>query len=337
MTLDPSTNHAPARQAAVPDGDRQVAERVLHIEADGLSRLAASLDGSFRRAIDLMIGAKGRVVVTGIGKSGHIARKVSATLASTGTPSFFVHPSEASHGDLGMIALDDVVVALSNSGKTTELADIIAYARRFGLPLIGITSSAGSPLADQSDVALLLPAAPEACPMGLAPTTSTTLMLALGDAMAIALLERRGFSADDYRELHPGGALGRRLIKVSDIMHSGEELPLAGPDLSMAEAILVITAKSFGCVGIVDDAGRLTGIVTDGDLRRHMAGDLLDLTAGAVMTGSPRTIRAGALAAEALREMNTPDRPITSLFVTDAEHRPVGIIHIHDCLRAGVA
>ena len=319
------------------DLDRDSGERVLRTEAAALTLLADTLDGSFSQAIDLMIAAKGRVVVTGIGKSGHIACKMAATLASTGTPAFFVHASEASHGDLGMVSIGDVLVALSNSGKTSELADIVGYSRRFGIPLIGITSNAASPLADQSDVTLLLPEADEACPMGLAPTTSTTMMLALGDALAIALLDRRGFSSDDYRELHPGGALGRRLIKVSDIMHGGDAIPLASPETPTSEAVLVMTAKAFGCVGIVDAAGALTGILTDGDLRRHMDATLLSRPAGEIMTAKPRTIRPGALAGEALRVMNATDKPITSLFVTDEKRRPVGILHIHDCLRAGIA
>ncbi len=317
------------------DLDREVAERVLRAEADALTLLARSLDSALPRAINLMIAARGRVVVTGIGKSGHIGRKVAATLASTGTPSFFVHANEASHGDLGMVALGDVLLALSNSGKNSELADIVGYARRFGIPLISITSNAGSPLAEQSDVVLLLPKAEEACSIVAAPTTSSTMMLALGDALAIALLERRGFSPDEFRDLHPGGALGRRLVKVSDVMHAGDEIPLAGPDIPTSEAVLVMTAKAFGCVGIVDGAGKLLGIVTDGDLRRHMDSGLLERPVGEIMTANPRTIRPGALAAEALRLMNTADKPFTSLFVAE-NGRPVGIVHMHDCLRAGV-
>ena len=317
------------------DLDREVAERVLRAEADALTLLARSLDTSLPRAINVMLAARGRVVVTGIGKSGHIGRKIAATLASTGTPACFVHASEASHGDLGMVALGDVLLALSNSGKTTELADIIGYSRRFGIPLICITANADSPLAEQSDVVLLLPKAEEACTMVEAPTTSTTMMLALGDALAVALLERRGFSSDDFRDLHPGGALGRRLVKVSDIMHKDEAVPLAGPDMPTSEAVLVMTAKAFGCVGIVDADGRLAGIVTDGDLRRHMDPGLLGRPVGEIMTGNPRTIRPGALAAEALHMMNTAKHPFTSLFVAE-DGKPVGIVHMHDCLRAGV-
>ena len=322
-----------------PEADvgHAAAVQVLHIEARALDRLADELDATFDRALDVLMACAGRVVVTGIGKSGHIARKMAATFASTGTPSFYVHPAEASHGDLGMIAEGDVVVALSNSGGTTELADIVAYARRFSIPLIGITGGAASPLAEQSDVVLLLPAEPEACPHGLAPTTSTTMMLGLGDALAIALLRRRGFTRDDYKVLHPGGALGKRLKKVADLMHAGDSLPLARGDAAMAETILTMTAKSFGCVGIVTDdgSGRLAGIVTDGDLRRHMYDDLLHRTAAQIMTHDPRTIRRDALALEALGVMN--DNRITALFVVDDRGRPVGILHIHDCLRAGVA
>jgi arabinose-5-phosphate isomerase len=324
-----------AEPADILDLDREVAERVLRAEADALNQLAASLDATLPRAINIMIAARGRVVVTGMGKSGHIGCKIAATLASTGTPSFFVHPSEASHGDLGMVALGDVLLALSNSGKTTELADIVGYSRRFGIPLISMTANAGSPLAEQSDVTLLLPKAEEACSMVDAPTTSTTMMLALGDALAVALLERRGFSSDDFRDLHPGGALGRRLVKVADIMHAGDAVPLAGPDMPTSEAVLVMTAKAFGCVGVVDGAGRLLGMVTDGDLRRHMDSDLLRRPVRDIMTMNPRTIRPGALAAEALHIMNTADKPFTSLFVAE-EGKPVGILHMHDCLRAGV-
>lgn len=330
---------APLTTGSDPNPDRTVARHVLDLEAQALRDLAAALDDRFVQAVDAIVGIEGRVVVTGIGKSGHIGRKIAATLASTGTPSLFVHASEASHGDLGMIGRGDLVLALSNSGASAELADIVAYTRRFRIPLIGLTGKAPSPLSDQSDIVLLLPKAPEACPLGLAPTTSTTMALALGDALAIALLERRGFSSDDYRNLHPGGALGRRLLKVGDVMHGDDAMPLADAGTPISEAILIMTAKSFGCVGIVDDRGRLAGIVTDGDLRRHMAADLLVMTAEAVMTRGPRTIGPHALAAEALGTMNGTDRqkPVTSLFVIDADGRPIGIVHIHDCLRAGVA
>ncbi len=310
------------------------AKRVLRLEAAGIEALSRTLDDSFGRAVALIEKATGRVIVTGMGKSGHIARKLAATFASTGTPAVFVHPAEASHGDLGMITEHDAVLAFSNSGETAELADLVNYCKRFGIPLIGVTGRAGSALASAADVALLLPDSPEACPMGLAPTTSTTVMLALGDALAVALLERKGFSADDFHVLHPGGKLGRRLLRVANIMHTGDAVPIVAGDMRMAEALLVMTAKSFGCVGIVDDDGRLGGIITDGDLRRHMAGDLLNLTARAVMTPKPKAIRPDALASEALGFMNA--RSITTLFVVD-DGRPVGIVHLHDVLRAGVA
>lgn len=308
--------------------------RVLRIEAEALASLAAALDQTFEAALDLLLACRGRVVVSGMGKSGHVGRKIAATLASTGTPALFVHPAEASHGDLGMIAARDVILALSNSGETSELSDIIAYSRRFAISLIAITSRPQSSLAEQADVVLALPPAPEACPHGLAPTTSTSMMMALGDALAVALIERRGFTADDFRNLHPGGSLGRTLQRVSDLMHCGEELPLITPEVRMAEAILVMTARRFGCLGVTDAAGQLIGIVTDGDLRRHMNPGLMEATVGEVMSRTPKTIRPGALAAEALRIMNT--LAITSLFVTDAGV-PKGILHIHDCLRAGVA
>lgn len=336
MTI-PSKAEARSIPPESPSGGALSAgRRVLAIEAAALSHLGAALDEAFLRSVELLFGVAGRVVVTGMGKSGHVARKIAATLASTGTPSLFVHPAEASHGDLGMVARQDAVIALSNSGAVPELADIIAYTRRFRIPLIAVTSRRDSPLAEAADVSLILPRFDEACPMGLAPTTSTTMMMALGDALAIALLERRGFSADDFRALHPGGHLGRRLVRVADIMHGPAELPLANPDTSMKEAIIAMSAKGFGCVGIVDGAGRLVGIITDGDLRRHMEDGLLQRRAGEVMTHRPRTIRPQALAAEALALMNERDPKITSLFVLDGE-APVGIIHVHDLLRAGLA
>ena len=310
------------------------ARQVLRLEAAGIDALAKSLDKRFTRALQLLERVTGRVIVTGMGKSGHIARKIAATIASTGTPASFVHPGEASHGDLGMVTEHDAVIALSNSGETAELADLVTYAKRFEIPLIGITGSGASTLAGAADVALVLPDSPEACPMGLAPTTSTTVMLALGDAIAVALLERKGFSADDFHLLHPGGKLGRMLLRVRAIMHSDNAIPIAPREMAMSEALLIMTAKSFGCVGIVDDTGRLQGIVTDGDLRRHMSDNLLSLTAGEVMTPRPRTISPDALASEALGVMNS--RSITNLFVVE-DGRPVGIIHVHDCLRAGVA
>jgi arabinose-5-phosphate isomerase len=311
------------------------ARRVLETEASALTALADSLGDEFLKAVGLLEAAPGRVAVTGMGKSGHIARKIAATMASTGRPALYIHPAEASHGDLGMVTADDAVVALSNSGETPELGDIIAYTRRFGLPLIGITSNGTSSLATAADAALILPAIPEACPMGLAPTTSTTMMLALGDALAVALLERKGFTAADFKVFHPGGQLGRRLLKVGDLMHGGGQLPLVSPATPMSEVMLVMTTRSLGCAGVVGEDGRLAGIITDGDLRRHMRPDLLALPAGEVMTCGPKTVRPSLLAVEALRIMN--NKAITSLFVIGDDDRPVGVLHVHDCLRAGVA
>ncbi|HUA77174.1 MAG TPA: KpsF/GutQ family sugar-phosphate isomerase [Acetobacteraceae bacterium] len=319
-----------------PD-DLAAAGAVLALEAAGLRALAASLDESFPRAVELMLGASGRVVVSGMGKSGHVARKIAATLASTGTPALFVHPGEASHGDLGMIVAGDAVLALSNSGETAELADLVAHARRFALPLIAITARAGSALAKAADVVLMLPGAAEACPMGLAPTTSTTMQMALGDALAVALLKRRGFTASDFHQFHPGGKLGARLLRVREVMHTGEALPLARPEMAMDRALLVMTEKSFGCLGVVATSGRLVGVITDGDLRRAMGPDLLSRRVGEVMTRNPRTIRPDALAAEALHEMNAGSRPITTLFVVDEEKELLGLVHVHDLLRAGIA
>ncbi|HWI29505.1 MAG TPA: KpsF/GutQ family sugar-phosphate isomerase [Stellaceae bacterium] len=315
--------------------DIDVARRVLRTEIAGLEALLASLDGAFTGAVEILAKVTGRVTVTGMGKSGHVARKIAATLSSTGTPAQFVHPGEASHGDLGMIAESDAVLALSNSGETAELSAIVAHAKRFRNPLIAMTRRAPSALAEAADVTLLLPASAEACPMGLAPTTSTTAMMALGDALAVALLERKGFSASDFQLLHPGGQLGRQLLRVADIMHEGDAVPLIARGAAMAEVLLVMSAKSFGCVGVTDDAGRLIGIVTDGDLRRHMGDDLLRTSVDAVMSPRPKTIRPQALAAEALGKMNALS--ITSLFAVDEHKRPLGILHIHDCLRAGIA
>jgi arabinose-5-phosphate isomerase len=318
-------------------GDIEVARSVLHAEAAGLRALAAGLGPSFGQAVELLAGATGRTVVSGMGKSGLVARKIAATLSSTGTPSLFVHPAEASHGDLGMIVAGDAVLALSNSGETAELADLVAHSRRFALPLVAITAQPASTLAQAADVALALPSAEEACPMGLAPTTSTTMQMALGDALAVALLMRRGFTAADFHQIHPGGRLGARLRRVRDLMHEGDAVPLAPADTPMDCALLLMTEKRFGCLGVVDAAGRLTGIVTDGDLRRAMGPDLLCRQVGEIMTRTPRTITADALAGEALHAMNAHDQPITALFVVDGAARVLGILHIHDLIRAGFA
>lgn len=331
---DPAKS-GPEPGAARPRADDlKAARRVLELESQAIQTLGQTLNDDFVRALDILAAAPGRVIVTGMGKSGHVARKIAATLASTGTPALFVHPGEASHGDLGMITQEDAVMALSNSGETQELSDIVAYTRRFQIPLVAVTSGSSSQLADSADVALLLPENGEACPMGLAPTTSTTLMLALGDAIAIALLERKGFSADDFFVFHPRGKLGQKFLRVAELMHRGDELPLIDDDSVMADALLVMTAKRFGCVGVTDGKGKLCGVVTDGDLRRHMSGELLQRPTKTVMTADPKTIRPQALAAEALGVMN--EKKITSLFVVE-DGLPVGILHIHDCLRAGVA
>ncbi|MBS0642898.1 MAG: KpsF/GutQ family sugar-phosphate isomerase [Proteobacteria bacterium] len=332
MTAEP-----PSRPQATEQDDLRVAREVLATEAAGLTALADSLGAAFANAVGRLAVATGRVVVSGMGKSGHVGRKIAATLASTGTPALFVHPAEASHGDLGMIVPGDAVLALSNSGETAELADLVAHARRFALPLVAITARAQSALAQAADVALILPAAAEACPMGLAPTTSTTMQLALGDALAVALLTRRGFTAADFRSFHPGGRLGARLRRVRELMHTGTAMPLADPDMRMAAALVLMTEKRFGCLGVQAPDNALIGMVTDGDLRRSMGPDLLSRRVKDIMTLTPRTIGPDALAVEALHIMNAPDRPVTALFVVDTDSRPVGILHVHDLLRAGLA
>lgn len=311
------------------------ARRVIKTEADALGVLADNLDDSFRAAIDMLLNAKGRVIVTGIGKSGHIARKIAATLASTGTPAQFVHPAEASHGDLGMVTRDDVVLAISNSGEAPELANVIAFSRRFEIPLIGMTKAPKSALGVECDVVLRLPDLGEACGTGVVPTTSTTLTLALGDALAVALMEHRDFTAAHFRDFHPGGKLGAKLSRVRDLMHTGTAIPLVAEDTPMAEALIEISKKSLGVVGVTRSDGGLTGIITDGDLRRHMDG-LLSLKASDVMTTSPTTIDVSALAEEAVALMNA--RKITCVFAveTEAPAQPLGILHIHDCLRVGL-
>lgn len=313
----------------------------LFTERDGLTALAESLDQTFIDAVSLIHDCKGRVITTGMGKSGHMARKIAATFASTGTPSFFVHPGEASHGDLGMITRDDVLLVLSNSGETAELGDVIAHAARANIPIIGIASRPESKLIGASRIPLLLPDVPEACPNGLAPTTSTTMTLALGDALAVALMARRDFSATDFRQYHPGGKLGNKLMPVRDLMHKGDDLPLVSSDTDMPTIILEITSKRMGATGVTDKDGNLIGIITDGDLRRHVAdkdaASLLDKTASEIMSADPKTIGTNALVAEAIGIMN--DRKITCLFVMDAVDPavPIGIIHVHDCLKAGFA
>jgi arabinose-5-phosphate isomerase len=314
------------------------AVRTLEAEAGGITALSAAIhDGlgrAFVAAVDLMHDARGRVIVTGMGKSGHVGRKIAATLASTGTPAFFVHPSEASHGDLGVITPDDVIMALSWSGETVELKDLVDYSRRFNIGLIAITAAADSTLGKAADAVLMLPQAREACPHNLAPTTSTLMQAALGDALAVALLERRGFTALDFGKLHPGGRLGAMLKFVRNLMHTGDAIPLMAAGAPMSEALVEMSAKGFGCVGITDARGSLIGIVTDGDLRRHMRPDLLQARVEEVMTRSPKTVTPDQLASEALEILNSSK--ITALIVAEAG-KPIGIIHIHDILRAGVA
>jgi len=308
--------------------------RVIAQEAAALSLLAKNLNSGFAEAVELLLNTRGRVIVCGMGKSGHIARKIAATLASTGTPAHFVHPAEASHGDLGMMAQGDVAMVLSNSGETPELANVIAYTRRFQIPMIGIAGRKNSTLLRQSDVSILLPDAPEACDQGIVPTTSTTMTLALGDALAIALMEHRQFTPENFREFHPGGKLGALLSKVGDLMHVGDAVPLISAQTAMTDALLVISKKGFGVAGVTD-GDTLVGVITDGDLRRHMQG-LLDLRADQVMTANPLSITSDDLAETALGIMNA--RKVTTLFVMDSDRpdMPVGILHIHDCLRAGV-
>lgn len=333
MPADLATRADPP-PAVATRGDLVAARRVLQLEARALEALGERLDDGFSRAVDVLTGIGGRVIVSGMGKSGLVGRKIAATLASTGTPAQYVHPGEASHGDLGMITAADCVIALSNSGETPELADLLAHSRRFAIPLIAITARPDSTLAQTADVTLLLPKVAEACPMGLAPTTSTTMMMALGDALAVALLERKGFTADQFRVLHPGGKLGKQLLKVETLMHRGADMPLIRLGASMREALIVMTEKTFGCAVVVDDEGHLAGMITDGDLRRHMSEDLLGRQVEQIMNQAPKTIRPGALAAEALGAMN--ERRVTQLVVVEAG-RPIGIVRMHDVLRAGVA
>ncbi|MDO6965293.1 KpsF/GutQ family sugar-phosphate isomerase [Rhizobium alvei] len=313
--------------------------RTLRAEKSGLADLEKALSNGlaepFAQAVERIVGLKGRVVVSGVGKSGHVGAKIAATLASTGTPAFFVHPVEANHGDLGMITPDDAIVALSWSGESTELQGIIAYSRRFSIPLIAVTSGESSTLGRAADVLLCLPKSQEACPHGLAPTTSALMQLAIGDALAVALLEARGFSAVDFRTFHPGGKLGAMLSHVKNVMHTGDRVPLVPKGTSMPEAVSVLSHKRFGCVGVVDDSGRLCGIVTEGDMARNLARDLSVLNVDDVMTRDPKTVRENALATSAMALLEQHN--ISALIVVDDERRPIGIVHFHDLLRVGVA
>jgi arabinose-5-phosphate isomerase len=334
----------PMKPARGLERDLAAARRVLKHASDAIGSLGLSLNGDFSRAIDTILAVNGRIIVSGMGKSGHVGRKIAATLASTGTPALFLHPAEASHGDLGMVTRSDALLMLSNSGETAELADLITYGKRLAIPLIGVANNAESKLLQASDVALLLPKAQEACPMGLAPTTSTTMMLALGDALAVALMERRGFSAEQYRDFHPGGSLGKKLVRVSDIMHKEEELPLVTPNTPMREVLITMTSGKYGgftgYAGVVDKKGALIGIITDGDLRRHMEPGLLGRKAREVMTPNPKTVPPDMLAAAALTFMNAKPPKVTHLFVVDPKaspKRPIGFLSVHDCLRAGLS
>lgn len=320
------------------NSDIESARRTIDREVEALNIMESELDDTLTQALDLMQGAKGRVIVTGMGKSGHIGNKIAATLASTGTPSFFVHPAEASHGDLGMLTNDDVVLAISNGGESKELSDILIYCKRYGIPLISMTKNPDSTLGKAGDIVLRLPDVGEACPLGLAPTSSTTATLVLGDILAIALMERKGFSKSNYKQRHPGGKLGSILQKVSDLMHVGDEMPILNEHASLRQVILTMSSKMLGCVGIVDENGNLSGMITDGDLRRAMVNsqdhDLFSKTAEEIMTNNPKTTTRDTLAAEAVNIMNTTGKGITQLFVVEGK-KPIGVIHMHDCLRAG--
>ena len=311
-----------------------IARRVLQLEADALGQLSRGLDGRFVQAVETILAAKGRVICTGIGKSGHVARKIAATMASTGTQAYFVHATEASHGDLGMIGQDDVVLALSKSGETKELADMISYAKRYSIPLLGMTAKGESTLGRAADILLLVPEAAEACAETNAPTTSTTLMIALGDALAVALLESRGFKADHFKVFHPGGKLGAMLRTAADVMHGSDELPVTPAGTPFIDAVKTMTAKGFGVLAVTAPDGTLAGLVTDGDLRRHLTSARTATTIDDVMTRAPRTVEPSSLAADVLRTMN--ERKITQMFVVDAG-KPVGLIHMHDLLKAGLA
>jgi arabinose-5-phosphate isomerase len=314
------------------DASIAVARRVFETEADALTLFAREIPEDFAAVIELILRAKGRVIVSGVGKSGHVGRKISATLASTGTPSYFVHSTEASHGDLGMITGDDVCLLISNSGETAELRDIVAHTRRFSIPMVAVSSRVNSTLMKAADYQLCLPQAPEACPIGMAPTTSTTLMLALGDALAVALMEQRNFKPEDFRVFHPGGKLGAQMATVAQLMHGPEEVPIVAPDTAMSDALLMMTSKGFGITAVVC-AGALVGIISDGDLRRNM-NRLMDQTAGEVANPRPVVVTADMFATQALAIMH--ERKISVLIVVDDSNCPEGILHIHDCLRAGV-
>lgn len=325
-----------AHKKAVDMTANTIGKRVLDREVEGLKALSKVLDGKFDDVVAHILTLKGRLIISGMGKSGHIARKIAATFASTGTPSYFVHPGEASHGDLGMITENDALLLLSNSGETEELRDMISYAKRFSIPMFAMVRRTTSMLVSAADIALVLPDIPEASPVN-APTTSTTMMLALGDAMAVAVLESRGFTSEDFNTYHPGGKLGKAFIRVENLMHPRTDTPVVSKNELMSKVLITMTAKSFGCAGVVDEEGKLIGIITDGDLRRHMSPQMLETHAYDIMSENPITVSPKMLAAEALRIMNinTKSKSITSLFVVE-NGKPIGILSVHDCLRAGV-
>ena len=315
----------------------EIAQNVLDMEMSALKIMRDELNGDFTKAVEMILNVKGRVIISGMGKSGHVGQKIAATMASTGTPSFFVHPSEASHGDLGMLTKEDLLITISNSGESREMADIISFSRRFGIPMIAITSNPNSTMGKAADLVLAIPdkkRAPEACILGLAPTTSTTTTMALGDCLAVALMEAHQFSAEDFHNRHPGGKLGNVLLKVSDLMAKGNALPLVSAHMMMSDALPIMTAKSLGCLGVIDENGKLIGIITDGDLRRHMTADLIVRQTKDIMTSHPKTITSDILAVEAVRLLN--EAKITNIFVVDENQKPVGLLHIHHCLQAGV-
>ncbi len=335
MSSKPSSQH---RADATTVDPIEVARRVLRIEAEAIARCSDGLGEAFTRAVDFVLDCRGRVVVTGMGKSGHVCRKIAATLASTGTSALFLHAAEAAHGDLGMLARGDLCIAVSNSGSTRELLSLLPAVKRLSLPLVAITARNDSPLAGAADVVLDLAIAREACPLDLAPTASTTVTLALGDALAVAVLERRGFSAEDFARLHPGGALGRKLLRVNDLMHAGGELPAIEPECPARRALEVMTSGGLGVVAVVDQAGKLIGVITDGDIRRGVLAheSFTQRTAAEIMTKQPKTVAGSALAAEALARME--DHAITSLFIVDeTSGAPLGLVHLHDLLKAGIA
>lgn len=313
------------------------AKKTIETEIAALREMENNFDKSLSEVLDVLENTKGKIIVTGMGKSGHIARKIAATLASTGSPSFFVHPAEASHGDLGMLTTNDTIIAISNGGESKELSDVLAYSKRYEITLIAVTKNPDSTLGKAGDYLLKLPSTAEACPIGMAPTTSTTATLVLGDVLAIALMERRGFSKIDYKQRHPGGKLGAMLKRVSDLMHPGNEMPLVNNDALMQEALLEMSSKMLGCVGIVNKEGCLEGIITDGDLRRCISADIMTKKVTDVMTRNPKTIAPDLMAVEALNLMNNTGKGITQLFVIDPNNKPIGVIHIHDCLRIGAA